>query len=162
MVYVMDATALHAIPDYCGNNTRCVKFLTDLELMLDAEEIAFCRRTVDALRDLAESSTSYLWARQTVGQMWCARTNWQHLQHVTAALEGHNELELQTEDPESHHVLALAQSLCEECEVTIVTEDDREKPDLICLVDAAAVLGWTAQSLADFAVATGLDRHSGP
>lgn len=159
MVFVLDSTAMHAIPNACGGEGNAGGCLRDLADLVGEEEACFCRESVNALKLLAPDGVHSVWAQATVATMWTPSVNWQQVQEVVFALEDHMNMELLDEEPELTSVLALARVLAQDDDVTVVTEDDIDKIDCVSMTRGAALLGLDAVGLANFGVQTGLSQH---
>ncbi|MEM9200715.1 MAG: hypothetical protein AAGC53_03610 [Actinomycetota bacterium] len=160
MVFVLDASALHAVPAACGGVDRCGPFLTDLSAALSAEEIAFCRDTVKELKILASGAPHHAWAAAEMKSMWGSEADWANVQTATNALSAYVDLELLDSECEMLSVIALC--LCLQAgahEVTVVSEDHHDKPGLASMWTACGVMGLDVCSLDEFAGVLGLDHH---
>lgn len=159
MVFVLDSTALHALPDACGGAAQCGACLDDLATMIAGHDACFCRESIAALKQLAPDGVHYAWAHAAAAAMWTPAVNWQQRQEVVFVLEDHMDMELLDDEPELTSVLAVANVLSEDMDVTVVTEDDIDKIDCVSMTSGAQLLGLPAVDLAEFGAVSGLDQH---
>lgn len=159
MVFVLDSSALHRLPNACGGEAQCGGCLADLGALITQQVACFCKESVAALKLLAPTGVHCAWAHQASGTMWAPTPNWQQKQEVVYALEDHMDMELLDEEPELTSVLAVASVLSEQVSVTVVTEDDIDKVDCVSIATGAQLLSLAAVDLYQFGAATGLDEH---
>jgi hypothetical protein len=135
VLFVVDATAIVSVPRLVGNPDEVFEGLSDA---VADSDLCYCNEVLDELARIARDTDALNWAR----------TNSVNRCHNGAGLNalewvGHDFGEIvdvttrDTQEPASQYVIAQALELREnKHEITVVTEDIREKPTRASLREA--------------------------
>lgn len=156
MVWVLDSTALHAIPGACGGQGNCGPLLAGLGTLVTNQEACFGRGSIVALRALSPNGVHTVWATEVAAAMWTTTPTWLEQQTIVFALEDHIDFDLFDDEPELPSMLAIATRLAKTVDVTVVTEDTLDKPDIISTVTACGILDLPTLDLAGLCASAGL------
>lgn len=161
MIFIVDASALHALRDACATAEACADVLDEMSDLANGKELCLCGASAKALKVLDQSAATSVWASATAKTEWFPKGDWQKQQRVATGLDGYADWDLLVETPEVVEVLTLA-LFFDPDDIVIVTEDTIDKPDLLSTTTAAAVMGFSTCSLAEFLAQADLEDLAVP
>ncbi|MFC8532931.1 DUF4411 family protein [Streptomyces sp. NPDC057249] len=158
-LYVIDTHALLTLPTLCTSEDRVYSFFDLLTEEISAGNLTFPNLAMQDCKKFAEGEFIYTWVKAASAhrKQYRVDNGWQ--EDVLGTCE-----ELADFDDECEQTPVLVASLALMVSDTgrstvVVTEDNRELPNRMCLGDACQALGLASMSTADMIHAMGMETY---
>ncbi|MFJ2107111.1 DUF4411 family protein [Streptomyces microflavus] len=157
-LYVLDTHALLTLPSLCTSDDRVYSFFDLLTEEISAGHLTFPNLAIQDCKKYAEGEFIYTWVKATSAhrKQYKVDNGWQ--EEVLGICQ-----ELADFDDECEQTPVLVASLALMLNDTgrsavVVTEDNRELPNRMCLGDACRLLGLSSIPTVDMINAMGMEQ----